>query len=168
MTAESDEPEPPAEEEDGAIPDGERLCDYCRLPIPGDEVSGPQDGDAYTFCSEGCRDALDGAEKVFTQYHGFRRTPTGDPEDVVSGAYQRIVYLRERAGRKKAPGETPREFLADADERAKRVGDLYERAKYGPGIDESGATEATRLLAELLEEQSRLPYLLKKRDTKSR
>jgi transglutaminase-like putative cysteine protease len=98
----------------------------------------------------------------------LRRAPTGEPEDVVSGAYQRLVYLREQGGRQKAPGETPREFLDDADERAKRVGDLYERAKYGPGIDEAGATEAMRLLAELLDERSRLPHRLEKRDTKSR
>jgi transglutaminase-like putative cysteine protease len=98
----------------------------------------------------------------------LRRTPDGDPEDVVAGAYRRVVYLRELAGREKAPGETPREFLADADDRAQRVGDLYERAVYGPGIGREDAAEATELLAELLEERSRLPHRLEKRDTKSR
>jgi transglutaminase-like putative cysteine protease len=98
----------------------------------------------------------------------LRRLPDGDPEDVVAGAYRRVVYLRERAGRRKAPGETPREFLAEADNRAKRVGDLYERAVYGPGVDEGGAAEAAELVAELLEERSRLPHRLEKRDTKSR
>ncbi|QLD87414.1 DUF4129 domain-containing protein [Natronomonas halophila] len=97
----------------------------------------------------------------------LRREPSGDPEDVVAGAYHRVVYLLEQAGHEKAPGETPREFLADADDRARRVGDLYERAKYGPGVDETGAAEATQLLGELLDERSRLPTRTEKRDTKS-
>ncbi|PSP71172.1 recombinase RecA [Halobacteriales archaeon QH_6_68_27] len=68
----------PEESRDGD-PGGEtdRQCDYCRLPIPGSGVTGEHEGETYTFCSEGCRDALEGAEKVFTQHHGFRRTPTG-------------------------------------------------------------------------------------------
>jgi KaiC/GvpD/RAD55 family RecA-like ATPase len=58
-------------------PAGEQRCDYCRLPVPGEGVRVEHDGETYAFCSDGCRDALEGAEKVFTQYHGFRRTPTG-------------------------------------------------------------------------------------------
>mgnify|MGYP000114968636 CR=1 FL=1 len=56
--------------------DGQR-CDYCRLPVPGTAVTAEYGGETYAFCSAGCRDALADSEKVFTQYHGFRRTPTG-------------------------------------------------------------------------------------------
>ena len=65
------------ESRDGPDRETDRQCDYCRLPIPGSGVTGEHEGETYTFCSEGCRDALEGADKVFTQHHGFRRTPTG-------------------------------------------------------------------------------------------
>jgi transglutaminase-like putative cysteine protease len=90
----------------------------------------------------------------------LRRLPDGPPEAVVAGAYHRVVHLEERAGREKAPGETPRRFLADADDRARRIGALYERARYGPGVGDADAEEAARLLADLLEERSRLPHLV--------
>lgn len=98
----------------------------------------------------------------------LRRLPDGDPEAVVTEVYRRIVHLEERDGRRKAPGETPRQFLADADERARRVGEYYERARYGHGVDEADAARARTDLAELLEARSRLPHLVEKRDTRSR
>jgi len=52
-------------------------CDYCRLPIPGDPFLLDHDGDEYVYCSACCRDTVQGSDRVFTQYHGFRRTPTG-------------------------------------------------------------------------------------------
>ncbi|MFQ3319097.1 MAG: transglutaminase-like putative cysteine protease [Natronomonas sp.] len=88
----------------------------------------------------------------------LRRLPDGDPEVVVAGAYHRLIHLEERGGRTKRPGETQRQFLADADGRAKRIGDLYEQARYGDGVDEAAAAEAAGLLAELLDERSRLPH----------
>jgi len=57
--------------------DDRRRCDYCRLPVPGTPVTAEYDGETYAFCSAGCRDTMAESEKVFTQYHGFRRTPTG-------------------------------------------------------------------------------------------
>ncbi|QLD89354.1 DUF4129 domain-containing protein [Natronomonas salina] len=90
----------------------------------------------------------------------LRRLPDGDPGSVVAGAYHRLVHLEERAGRRKAPGETPRQFLAGADDRARRIGALYERAEYGHGVDDADAAEAAELLAELLEERSRIPHLV--------
>lgn len=54
-----------------------RRCDYCRLPVPGEASTLDSNGVTYEFCSAACRDALDGADRVFTQYHGFRRLPTG-------------------------------------------------------------------------------------------
>jgi MYXO-CTERM domain-containing protein len=87
-------------------------------------------------------------------YRGWwlRRPPEGDPEAVVAGAYRRVVHLQEQADREKPPGETPREFLVDADDRARRVGELYERARYGPGVDDADADEARRLLEVLIED----------------
>ncbi|PSQ30972.1 recombinase RecA [Halobacteriales archaeon QS_9_67_15] len=70
------EPEPPHAGPDG--PDRERgRCDFCRLPVPGDPVTAEYDGDTYSYCCECCRDAARDSEKVFTQFHGFRRVPTG-------------------------------------------------------------------------------------------
>ena len=97
-----------------------------------------------------------------------RRLTADDPTAAVEGAYRRVVHLEARAGRRKQPDETPRQFLADADEHARRVGELYERARYGPGVDETDAAEATARLAAILEERSRLPHLVGKRGTQSR
>ena len=57
-------------------------CDFCRLPIPGEPVTVAHDGQEYGYCSESCLESAQDHEKVFTQYHGFRRVPTGvDPLD---------------------------------------------------------------------------------------
>jgi len=65
--------------EDASAESGEHVhrCDYCRLPIPADPVHLDQDGVTYEFCSAACREAIESAEKVFTEYHGFRRLRTG-------------------------------------------------------------------------------------------
>ncbi|WP_459192548.1 RAD55 family ATPase [Halosimplex sp. J119] len=52
-------------------------CDFCRLPIPEVPVTDEYGGEEYSYCSNACRDAARNCEKVFTQYHGFRRVPTG-------------------------------------------------------------------------------------------
>ncbi|WP_135364402.1 RAD55 family ATPase [Halosimplex halophilum] len=66
----------------GHRPDGSGRCDYCRLPVPGDPVVAERDGHRYTYCCVACREAASEGDKVFTQYHGFRRVPTGvDPLD---------------------------------------------------------------------------------------
>jgi KaiC/GvpD/RAD55 family RecA-like ATPase len=90
-----------AESATGAGTDGQR-CDYCRLPVPGRPVTADYGGETYAFCSAGCRDALADSEKVFTQYHGFRRTPTGVapideslPQGVPRNSF---VMLTEMAG----------------------------------------------------------------------
>jgi len=54
-----------------------RRCDHCRLPLSAGAVESTHDGDTYRFCSRRCRDTVEESETVFTQYHGFRRTPTG-------------------------------------------------------------------------------------------
>jgi len=61
---------------------GRGRCDYCRLPIPGDPVVAERDGHRYTYCCVACRGAAGDSDTVFTQFHGFRRVPTGvDPLD---------------------------------------------------------------------------------------
>jgi YHS domain-containing protein len=54
-----------------------RRCDYCRLPVSGTPRTLDRDGVTYEFCSTTCRDALETADRVFTEYHGFRRLTTG-------------------------------------------------------------------------------------------
>ncbi len=87
----------------------------------------------------------------------LRRLPDGDPNEVVVGAYRRAVYLEERNGRTKAAGETPRQFFAGRDDRLERIGERYERARYGGGVDGPAAAAARSDLAELLSERSSLP-----------
>jgi len=52
-------------------------CDFCRLPIPGTPITQAHGDETYKYCSERCRDAVEDRDRVFTQYHGFRRVPTG-------------------------------------------------------------------------------------------
>ena len=77
------DPEPPASSD--AEPESSKKrdrCDFCRLPIPGDPVTVDQNGETYGYCSASCRESAEDHDKVFTQYHGFRRVPTGvDPLD---------------------------------------------------------------------------------------
>jgi len=101
-----------------------------------------------------------GADRRLYRAVWLRRLPDGPPEAVVEGAFHRLVHLEKRAGRERPPGETARSFLADSDERARRVGELYERARYGHGVDEGDAAEAEALVADLLEERSRVPHRL--------
>ncbi|WP_123539090.1 ATPase domain-containing protein [Halosimplex salinum] len=57
--------------------DGRGRCDFCRLPIPDESVTAQYHGETYAYCCESCRDAAQDSDRVFTQYHGFRRVPTG-------------------------------------------------------------------------------------------
>jgi len=57
--------------------EGIRRCDHCRLPIPGERVTRDHEGVVYEFCSRACRNAVGSGDRVFTQFHGFRRMNTG-------------------------------------------------------------------------------------------
>ena len=98
----------------------------------------------------------------------LRRLPEGTPEEVVTGAFHRVVHLEERAGREREPGETARSFLSHSGADARRVGELYEQARYGHGVDEADAAEAAARLAALLERRSRLPHRVKTPETRGR
>jgi len=109
-----------------------------------------------------------GADRRLYRELWLRRLPDDSPEATVVGAFHRVVHLEERAGREREPGETARTFLADSDRRARRVGELYERARYGHGADEADAAEAAAHLSDLLEERSRLPAGVRRPHTGSR
>ncbi|WP_458207546.1 ATPase domain-containing protein [Haladaptatus sp. NG-SE-30] len=58
--------------------DGEkRRCDFCRLLCPETAVTLEYESVTYEFCSTACRDAMQENDRVFTEYHGFRRIDTG-------------------------------------------------------------------------------------------
>ncbi len=62
-------------------PVGER-CDFCRMPLPADPVMYTRNGADYHFCTAACRDELARTDRVFTEYHGFRRMiPEIEPLD---------------------------------------------------------------------------------------
>lgn len=54
-----------------------RRCDYCRLPIPHEPIETAHEEITYVFCSNACRDAVETSDRVFTEYHGFRRFDPG-------------------------------------------------------------------------------------------
>ena len=109
-----------------------------------------------------------GVDRLLYREMWLRRLPEGTPEEVVTGAFHRVVHLEERAGREREPGETARSFLSHSDADARRVGELYEQARYGHGVDESDAAEAAARLAALLERRSRLPHRVKTPETRGR
>ena len=71
--------ETPVAEDEDTSPGGEeiRLCDFCRLPIPGEPALLDVEGAEYEYCSDACRQAMQEAERVFTEYHGHRRIDPG-------------------------------------------------------------------------------------------
>jgi transglutaminase-like putative cysteine protease len=96
-------------------------------------------------------------------YRGLwlRWLPRGDPDEEVEGAFERVEYVLGQRYRKRRPGETVREYVADvrADERVERVASIRERARYAGGVSAEDAAEAKRLARTLAVEYSRLPGL---------
>ena len=83
----------------------------------------------------------------------LRVQPRVDPETDVRRAYERLELLLARRARERRAGETVRQYLDRVgDDRARRVGRLYERARYGEAVDEAAADEAVRLVDELVGE----------------
>ncbi|WP_224333618.1 transglutaminaseTgpA domain-containing protein [Haloprofundus halobius] len=90
---------------------------------------------------------------VWVRYQGRRRTPERDAER----AFERLEYLLSRRYRSRRPGETPRRYLRSLsriglDERALRVGDVYERARYGGGVSREDADAAIDAVDSLVRE----------------
>ncbi len=71
-----------------------------------------------------------------------------DPDTDVVRAYRRLSVLLEHRYRPRRPGETPRAYVGSVavgkfgGDDVRRVVDLYERAKYGDGVDSEAADEA--------------------------
>jgi transglutaminase-like putative cysteine protease len=88
----------------------------------------------------------------------LRLPARGSPTEDTERAFARLEYLLSRRFRPRRPGETPREYLAvlDAGERARRVGTLHERARYGAGVSRAEADEAVALVDALVRERTPL------------
>ncbi|MFC3478073.1 transglutaminase family protein [Halobacterium litoreum] len=89
----------------------------------------------------------------------LRWLPSGDPDEEIEAAFERVEYVLGKRHRERGDGETVRDYIADvrADERAERVADLRERARYAGVADDETAAEAKRLARSLAGEYSRLP-----------
>ncbi|WP_137283982.1 transglutaminase TgpA family protein [Halorussus salinisoli] len=89
----------------------------------------------------------------------LRWQPRQDPETDVTRAFDRLEHLLGREYRERRPGETPREYLAalattdDLDDRAERVGTIYERVRYAGEVEDGLAEEAVSLVDELVRER---------------
>ena len=147
------------EEEGTGATNGESVdgSDGISVPVPSREQVGIAIG-VTLFTLVGARRL--GVDRRLRRQVWLRRLPDDDPDRTVIGLYRRLLVLEDRP---KRPSETPRAYLADADERAKRIGSLYERAKYGNGVDVEEVTSATAAYESLLEERVRVPRLLNRR-----
>jgi transglutaminase-like putative cysteine protease len=89
----------------------------------------------------------------------LRWQPRRDPETDVNRAFERLERLLADEYRERESGETPREYLAalrsryDVDDRAERVGTIYERVRYAGATDDGLADEAVSLVDELVRDQ---------------
>ncbi|MFB6177361.1 MAG: DUF4129 domain-containing transglutaminase family protein, partial [Halobaculum sp.] len=80
-----------------------------------------------------------------------------DPNRATERAYRRLEYLAERRYRPRAPGETPRQYVAalqrrGLDEEATAVARAFERAHYGTGVSVGEAEASIRTVNGLVRE----------------
>ncbi|WP_254546170.1 DUF3488 and transglutaminase-like domain-containing protein [Halomarina pelagica] len=87
----------------------------------------------------------------------LRRQPrTDDPAADVRRAFARLEYLLGRTRRAREPGETPRQYLETLpDERARRVGEIYEQTVYAGRTDRDRADEAIDLVDRVVSDETR-------------
>ncbi|MFC7081540.1 transglutaminase TgpA family protein [Halorussus caseinilyticus] len=89
----------------------------------------------------------------------LRWQPRRNPETDVERAFERLEHLLGSEYRERRPGETPREYFAalaatdDLDDRAERVGAIYERVRYAGAVEDGLADEAVSLVDELVRER---------------
>ncbi|WP_144904428.1 transglutaminaseTgpA domain-containing protein [Halobellus captivus] len=87
-----------------------------------------------------------------------RRT---DPETDVARAHRRLSVLLAQGYRPREPGETPRAYVdslpmedSRAEANARRVVELYERVRYGDGVDATDAAEAVETVDRLVRDST--------------
>lgn len=86
-----------------------------------------------------------------------RWLPDGDPERVVAGAHDRLLYVLARRHRPRESGETVRAYLdaIDAPEPARHLASIRERARYRNEVDTTDAADARRALRAVRDENAR-------------
>ncbi|SHG68046.1 DUF3488 and transglutaminase-like domain-containing protein [Halobaculum gomorrense] len=82
-----------------------------------------------------------------------------DPDTDAERAFRRLEYLASVVYRSRRPGETPRQYVEALSrdrfgESARTVADVYERARYGGGVDESAAREAVEAVDDLVRQHA--------------
>ena len=84
----------------------------------------------------------------------LRWQPRADPETDLERAFDRLSSLLAHRHRERRDGETVRAYLdaIEADERARRVAERRERARYEGTVSETAAEEAVTLVDELVRE----------------
>jgi hypothetical protein len=85
----------------------------------------------------------------------LRWQPRADPETDVDRAYERLEYVLEREHRPRQTGETRRQYLdaVGADERAREVASIHERAHYAGDVDERAADRAVELVDDIVSDR---------------
>ena len=86
----------------------------------------------------------------------LRYLPDDSPTVEVEAAFERLEYLLGQRYRSRRPSETHRAYLATvgADDRAVRVGELFERARYAGSATQAEADEASELVGDLVCERT--------------
>jgi transglutaminase-like putative cysteine protease len=85
----------------------------------------------------------------------IRWQPRDEPDADVERAFDRLEYYLSRKHRKRRSGETPREYITSlshvgVDERSRRVGTLYEKARYAGEVTRDNADEAVSLVNDIV------------------
>ncbi|MFW6384565.1 MAG: transglutaminase TgpA family protein [Halodesulfurarchaeum sp.] len=90
------------------------------------------------------------------RYVWFRRLPSGDPERVVEGVFERVTYSLASRHRSRRPGETVREYVDDVaeDDRVDTIVHLRERARYAGDVDATDAELARDTFRDLLDDDA--------------
>ncbi|MFC6731536.1 transglutaminase domain-containing protein [Haladaptatus sp. GCM10025893] len=86
----------------------------------------------------------------------LRWPQSGTPSEDAARAFARLEYLLSRHHGPRRPGETPRQFLSrvEADEAARRVGTIYERATYAGRVTRAEADEALAIVSDKVRERT--------------
>ncbi len=103
-------------------------------------------------------------QTVVMRWQRARGTPDEDAEQ----AFRRLSYLLALEYRERRRGETVSAYLSSLDrlgldDRAHRVAEIRQRARYGDGIDRAEAEEAIAIVDDLVEEHGGLVTMMRER-----